>query len=201
VLIALVQNSSITSRLAWTLSRAAGLTALAIMIVVVILGLLSAGRVWARLGHPEWKKRAIAWHRPLAWVGLCSVILHVGLLYFDPWLKPGLKGLLLPFTMHKLSSRWWVTLGWLALWTMGFVIASFYQRRKLKSVPGGWKALHRLGWITGVLIIVHALGSGTDLKSGWPRDIVLTFALGSTVLFLVRLIFWRGDSTQSPSRT
>lgn len=188
-------------RLPWLLSRAAGLTALTVMIIVVLLGLLSAGKVWARLGHPGWKKRAIAWHIPLAWVGLSAVVLHVGLLYFDPWLKPGLSGLLAPFTIHKLSSRWWVTLGAVALWTIVIVILSFYRRRQIGFVPGGWKTIHRLGWLSGLLIILHSLGSGTELQSGWARWVVLGLALNLFVVWMIRIIFWRSDSTIQSSRT
>jgi hypothetical protein len=194
-------SSSVTSdRLPWLISRGAGLTALVIMMIVVLLGLMSAGRVWSMLGRPQWKAKAIAWHRPLAWTGLTAVLIHVGLLYFDPWLKPGVQGLMAPFTLHRLPTRWWVEMGALALWASVFTLLSFYARRSLRDMPGGWKGVHRLGWLAGTLILVHAMGSGTDLKHGWPRDAMIVLISVVALTFFMRLRLAKASPTASKSR-
>jgi len=187
-------------RLPWLLSRAAGLTALGVMVVVVILGLLSAGKVWARIGRPRWKAKAIAWHQPLAWTGLGAIILHVSLLYFDPWLKPGIRGLLAPFTLHKLPTRWWAELGTVSLLLIVMTIISFYARRSMKDIPGGWKTVHKLGWLAGTFILLHALGSGTELAHGWPRTVVLGIAGLLAIVFGLRLALGR-KTASAASRT
>lgn len=139
----------------WLAARATGVTALVLLTVMVVLGIL--------LSHPEqaqWKqaKRIYPWHETL-WVFVISFLLvHVAAIILDPYANVSIVGAVLPGLSKYRTVP--VALGSIGLYA---VIVTGATARWTRILPSGfWLKLHRfavvalgLGWIHGVL-------SGTD---------------------------------------
>jgi hypothetical protein len=80
----------------WLASRSAGIVAIVLVTVAVIAGLLLGGRMTRRPGMAKVVKTV---HEQAALTGLVAIAVHALTLVADPWLKPGVVGVLVPFTM------------------------------------------------------------------------------------------------------
>ena len=144
----------------WLASRAFGIVAMVLVSLSVGVGLALAGRMGRRPGLPAQLKRL---HESLALAGLIAIALHGLLLLGDPYLRPGLAGIALPFALA--SQPLWTGVGIIAGWLAAIVGLSFYVRRWIGVAV--WRWLHR--WTLGVYLLglAHTLGSGTDARSVW----------------------------------
>jgi sulfoxide reductase heme-binding subunit YedZ len=159
----------------WLLSRSAGLVALALITLSVTVGLLMAGRVMRK---PGLNKVLSGAHEQLALAGLIAIAVHMLTLMGDPFLRPGVRGILVPFTMSHRPA--FTGLGILAFYLAALLGLSFYARRRIG--PRLWRKLHRATIAVYVLAVVHTLGAGTDASAPWLR--VFMLATGAPVLFL-----------------
>jgi sulfoxide reductase heme-binding subunit YedZ len=141
----------------WLASRAAGIVGFLALGIVAVLGLLSA----LKLFSPKTNARLRPYHERLALTGLGAIAVHGTLLLADPWLDPGVRGLLIPFTM---GYRPFATgLGVIAFYALCAFGLSFYQRRRIG--PRRWRSAHRFASLAFVLGGLHALLAGTDARS------------------------------------
>lgn len=162
----------------WLASRATGIVALLAISGAVSLGLLLASREHRR---PGFAAAAVALHEHLAVAGLLSAAVHAVTLLGDPFLRPGLSGILVPFTIDHRPA--YVAAGIVAL-VLGCLLGlTFYVRRRIGARR--WRSAHRAVVVVYLLAVVHALGAGTDAGSPWLRVIVL--AAGAPVLYTALL--------------
>lgn len=142
----------------WTISRAAGVTALLAASGSVALGLaIATRRITARPGELK------TVHEALSLATMVAIVVHAGALLFDPWLRPSLADLLVPFVgAHE---PFWTGVGIIAGWTMIALGLTYYVRGRIG--PQRWKRLHRFAALGWVLSVAHALGAGTDAGAGW----------------------------------
>lgn len=162
----------------WIVSRAAGLTALLAVTASVLLGLLMATKI---LRRPKLGRTLMSLHEHTAIAGLVAIAVHGVTLLGDPWLRPGLTGLLVPFTM---SYRPLATgAGVVAAFLAALLGLSFYLRRRIGAKL--WRRAHR--WTIGVYVlgVAHTLGAGTDASTPWLR--LTLVATGAPILFLTVL--------------
>ncbi|WP_445149225.1 hypothetical protein [Baekduia sp. Peel2402] len=151
----------------WLASRAAGIVGFIALGLVAVLGLLSALKVFS----PKTNARLKPYHERLALTGLGAIAAHGLLLLADPWLNPGVTGLLIPFTM---GYRPFATgLGILAFYCLCAFGLSYYQRRRIG--PRRWRSAHRFASIAFVLGGIHALLAGTDAGSPLLLGIITGF--------------------------
>lgn len=163
----------------WLAGRSAGLVAMLLVTLSVILGLAMAARVL-----PARRRRgAIALHQHLALIGLGAIAAHGLLLALDPWLKAGPKGILVPFAIGYRPL--WTGLGIIGGYLAAILGLSFYVRRRLG--PGLWRRMHRFTVVVYVLALAHALGSGTDASIPAVRYGMLASTLPVLFLFALRL--------------
>jgi sulfoxide reductase heme-binding subunit YedZ len=163
----------------WLASRAAGITALVLVSVAVILGLYMAGNLGTRPGY----KRVLAkLHEQIAVAALIAIPLHGFLLLGDHWLRPGVTGVLVPFTMDYRPL--WTGLGIVGAYLAALLGLTFYFRRRIGAAR--WRRAHRLIAVVYVLGAVHALGAGTDGAGIWLRGIVVASAVPIVVLLVLR---------------
>lgn len=164
----------------WLASRAAGVVALVLLSISVLIGLALAGGV---AGPPAVRRRLRFSHEHIAVSALVATAVHGALLLGDPWLRPGLAGVLVPFALRyrPLFTGLGVVAGELAV-ALGL---SFYARRRIGARR--WRRLHRLTPAVYALAVVHVLGAGTDAHSRWLAAIVLAPAVVATTLLAVRL--------------
>jgi sulfoxide reductase heme-binding subunit YedZ len=130
-------------------------------------------------------------HEHLALVGLVAIAVHAITLLGDRWLKPGLTGLLVPFTMSYRPE--FTGLGIIAAYLAAILGLSFYVRRRVGTKR--WRSLHRLTLLVYVLGVIHVLGAGTDASTPWLQAILLV--TGAPILFLALLRWLPGGAPAS----
>ncbi len=151
----------------WLASRAAGIVGFTALGIVSILGLVSA----LKLVKPATAARMRPWHERLAITGLVAIAAHGLLLLADPWLHPGVTGVLVPFTMGYRPL--WTGLGIIAFYCLAAFGLSFYQRRRIGARR--WRSAHRFASLAFVLGGIHALMAGTDARSPLLLGLILGF--------------------------
>lgn len=156
-----------TQQIFWIASRSLGIVAIVLLAISVSLGLAMSGRVARRPGLPGKVKRL---HEAMTLVTLGLIVAHAGVLLADGWLRPGLAGITLPFQLgyRPLWTGTGIIAGWLAL----IVGLSFYARRRIGVAT--WRWLHRFTLAVYALALTHAVGAGTDGRSGWMIAMLTT---------------------------
>jgi sulfoxide reductase heme-binding subunit YedZ len=132
-------------------------------------GLALAGRVSTAPGAGA---RIKTFHEALALTGLVAIVAHGALLLGDDWLRPGVRGILLPFALG--NQPIWTGLGVIAGWLAAIIGLSFYVRRWIGVAA--WRWLHRWTLLVYGLGLVHTLGSGTDAGEPWLLAVLLATA-------------------------
>jgi methionine sulfoxide reductase heme-binding subunit len=175
----------------WLASRSAGLVAFALLTAVTVLGLLSVLRV----AGPKTAKLLRPWHERLALAALACIGAHGLFLLFDGWLKPGVTGILVPFTMGYRPL--WTGLGIIGAYVIAALSLSFYVRRRIGA--SRWRNAHRLAPVGFVLIFLHVLMAGTDARTVW----LLAMAVGAMIAvgLLLGLRIAKEPRRQTPTRS
>jgi methionine sulfoxide reductase heme-binding subunit len=181
-----------THHLFWLSSRAFGVVALVLVSLSVSFGLALAGGVARRPGLPKRLKNV---HESLALAGLIAIALHGLLLLGDSYLKPGLVGITVPFTLSV--NPVWNGLGVIAGWMSAVIVGSFYVRRRIGVKV--WRWLHRWTFAVYGLAVVHTLGSGTDAGSVWLLAIMALPAVPIAILGVSRVLGISAPWTTTPS--
>ncbi len=164
----------------WTTSRASGIAALLCASLSIVAGLLMALRSVA-LRHRRVELRAVHEALAVATFGLLAV--HAVSLFFDPVLRPGLAGILVPFAAgyERIGSA----LGQLAANGMLGLGLTFYLRRHIGSQRR--RRAHRAIPVFWLLAVGHGLLIGTDAGSWWFVLVLAGPVLASTGLLAQRL--------------
>jgi sulfoxide reductase heme-binding subunit YedZ len=155
--------------------------ALVLVTASVGLGLTMASKIVRRRGIAPRLARV---HEQTALAGLVAITVHGATLLADPWLHPGVSGVLVPFTMgyRPLFTGLGVVAGYLA----ALLGLSFYARRRIGARL--WRKLHRATVLVWALGVVHALGAGSDAGTPWLRGFVLATGVPIVVLFAIRML-------------
>jgi methionine sulfoxide reductase heme-binding subunit len=174
----------------WLASRSAGLLALMLVTLSVTLGLAMAARVIP----VSLRRDAVRVHQHLALLALAFIAAHGLLLLPDPWLKPGLQGVAVPFAIAYRPA--WTGIGILGGYLALVLGLSFYVRRRIGV--RAWRRLHRLTVLVYASGLLHALGSGTDAAIPAVRLALLASCL--PILFLLVLRLHRGRRRAAGAR-
>jgi sulfoxide reductase heme-binding subunit YedZ len=167
----------------WALGRGNGIVALAFLTLSVALGVASrSGR--QLLALPRFGIADV--HRFVALAATLFVLLHLGLLFFDPYAKLRVVDFVVPFLGAYRPL-------WQGLGTVGFdllivVILTSLLRHRL-----GLRLFRAVHWSTYLLwpvAMAHALGNGSDTGAIWFQ----AFA-GCCGLLVVAVLIWRLRST------
>ncbi len=136
------------------------------------------------LRRPGVGRTLMCLHEHVALVGLAAIVVHGLALLGDPWLRPGIGGLAIPFAM---SYRPMFTgLGIVAGYLAALLGLSFYARRRIGVKL--WRKLHRATLLVWALGIVHTLGAGSDAATPWLRAFVLAPAIPIVYLTVLRFL-------------
>ncbi len=148
----------------------------------------------ARAVPPTWRRDAVRLHQHLALIALGAIAAHGLLLAADPWLKAGVKGIVVPFAIGYRPL--WTGLGIVGGYLAAILALSFYVRRRIGVRL--WRRMHRFTVVVYVLALAHSLGSGTDASIPLVRDAMLASTLPVLFLFALRLQRSRGRAGASP---
>jgi sulfoxide reductase heme-binding subunit YedZ len=173
----------------WIVSRSSGIVAFVLVTISVFLGLTMAGKPVRR---PGFNCALKALHEQTALAALIAIGVHGLAILADPWLKPGVAGVTVPFAigLHRFS----IGLGILAAYLAVLLGLSFYFRRQIG--PRRWRQAHRATLAVYVLGLVHALGAGSD--SGSP--LFLLWVLGSGIPIALLLVYRLGAGRRAERR-
>jgi hypothetical protein len=133
----------------------------------------------------------------IALIALVAIAVHGLALLGDHWLKPGLRGIAVPFAISYRAH--FTGLGVIAGYLAVLVGPSFYLRRRIGARR--WRQLHRATVIVWILAVIHTLGAGSDGTTMWLRGVVL--GSGIPIVYLMALRVLQGDTRvrRAPSRT
>jgi sulfoxide reductase heme-binding subunit YedZ len=176
----------------WLASRAAGIVGFVALGIVSILGLVSA----LKLVKPATAARLRPYHERLAITGLVAIAAHGLLLLGDSYLKPGLTGIAIPFTLDYRPL--WTGIGIIAFYCLAAFGLSFYQRRRIGARR--WRSAHRFASAAFVLGGLHALMAGSDARSPLLLGIIIGFAVIIIALGAARALGLPAKKKPAPKR-
>lgn len=176
-------------KLAWHLTRSAGISAYLLLCASMVWGLFVSGQ------HvKDWSPGTLSltMHTAIAWLALILGFSHALLLLGDTYFSYTLADVLVPFMGPYRPLA--VGLGTLALWLTLVVTLSFQVKRRIGH--RAWKWIHVTSYGAFGMVTLHGLTAGTD--SG-----LLGFRLliGFAVLLVVLLLGIRmGRAQARPAR-
>jgi sulfoxide reductase heme-binding subunit YedZ len=167
----------------WYVTRASGMVAAVLLLLLIISGIGQVTGLTYRLVEP-----LAAWslHRALAISLGVSILMHGTTLLFDKYVPFSILQVLVPFTSHYTPATiagmhlgsLYVAFGLLAAYAAAIVIIS--SLLWMDKRPRTWRALHYTGYLLVLLVFLHGLYLGTDLKHGLPR--LLWYGFGVIIL-------------------
>lgn len=167
----------------WYVARGAGMTAAALLVLLIIsgIGLVTGFTYW--LLEP-----VMAWsvHRAIAIAFIVSGFIHVFSLLFDRYVGFSVWQLIVPFTSHYdpvAIDGFHVGSLYVALGVIGMYVACVIVWTSLfwsGKRPRAWRTLHYLSYALVAMVFFHALFLGTDLQHGFLRTLWLL--LGSIIV-------------------
>lgn len=165
----------------WLISRAAGILALVLISLSVVMGLTMATKV---LRRPATKRVVNKLHEHVALAALSALAVHGLSLLGDPWLNPGLRGIAVPFAMsyRPLFTGVGIIGGYVAV----LLGPSFYLRRRIGARR--WRKFHSLIVIAWLMSAVHAIGAGSDGHKAWLEAVVVAPVIPIIYLLVVRVL-------------
>ncbi len=177
-------------KLAWHLTRSAGISAYLLLFASIVWGLFISGQ------HVKnWSPGTLSltMHTAIAWLALILGFTHALLLLGDTYFSYTLSDILVPFggPYRPLA----VGLGTLALWLTLAVTLSFQVKRRIGH--RAWRWIHMSSYGAFGMVTVHGLTAGTDSTLFGFR-----LMLGGAVLLVVLLLGIRmGKAQARPARS
>src|SRR5262249_5158119 len=163
----------------WLAARSAGLVAYGLVGASTLLGLLQTTRSFA----PRRRMALRPLHEALAVCAVVAIALHAAFLLADPWLRPGLAGILIPF-----ASPWRplaVAFGIGAAYLVLLLGPTYYLRHRVGAKR--WRAVHAFVPAAYVLATLHVVLAGSDASTVWLRFMVGALTAPIPVLAGLRL--------------
>jgi len=173
------RSAAVIDQALWALGRGTGITALAFMTVALFLGIATrSGRPLVML--PRFAVADV--HRFASLAGTLLVVLHIALLFFDPYAQLRLVAFIVPFL--GAYRPLWLGLGTLVFDLLAVVMVTSLLRHRLGVRV--FRAVHWATYAVWPVAMAHALGNGTDAGHGW----FLLFA-GCCAVTVCRALLWR----------
>jgi predicted ferric reductase len=168
----------------WYLTRAAAVSAYALLSLTAILGLLRSLARARAVRTPSMLVLLDDTHQFSALLAAAFVALHLLTLALDPFLPFSLRNLLVPIAEPYRAFA--TDLGVLALYVIAIVLVSSWLRHHLSY--GFWRNLHFLSFIAFVLVTVHGLLAGRDAGRPWMTALYVVAGASVGVLTVMRLV-------------
>ncbi len=176
----------------WYITRAAGFVAAGLLVLLMLSGIGQVTGIIYRYIEPI---KVWAIHKALA-IALCvSIVLHVGFLLIDKYLPFNVAQILVPFVSTYNNGvalgvlplgALAVTFGVLAMYGVVVVVASALGWINKNRT---WRKLHYISYAVIILVLLHGVYVGTDLKYGVFRDAWI--GVGVVILLAIIVRLWR----------
>lgn len=176
----------------WYTARAAGFVAAGLLILLMLSGIGHVTGLTYRVLSPV---KAWAVHKAMALTLCVSIAVHVLALLASHVVTASFLQTLVPFAVRytngvpvfglRLTP---LAAGFGALAMYGVVIVVLSSLGWIETRRGAWRLLHYLSYVVMLLVFVHAIGVGTDLRHGIVRLIwiglgfIVALAIASRLL-------------------
>ncbi len=177
----------------WLVSRASGIVAVVLISLSVLMGLAMATRA---IRSPGCKRAIARLHEHVALVALLAIALHGVALLGDHWLKPGWRGITVPFALSYRPA--FTGIGIIAGYLAVLLGPSFYLRRRIGARR--WRKLHRATALVWALSVIHTLGAGSDGHAYWLQCVVIVTGVPIVYLLVVRVLQGNPRKAHAPER-
>ncbi|HEX4169878.1 MAG TPA: ferric reductase-like transmembrane domain-containing protein [Bryobacteraceae bacterium] len=147
------------------LSSYAGLTAMILLTVNILLGLILSTRYNPpRRWWPYGRRRVFDIHNWTAYIALGLVVLHPVLLLFSATAKFHVPDIILP--LNSPGQRLYNCFGAAAFYLVCFVVTTSYLRKRMTF--RFWKAFHYVAYAAGAMLFLHGIIIDPNLKKQSP---------------------------------
>lgn len=161
----------------WYIVRASALIGFLLLYISIFVGTISClpgiRKYFLRL-------RSLNLHCWISLQALLFALVHGVALLFHQYIKFSFADVFVPF--HSSFEPTLVGLGTIGFYLMLILVVTSYARKYISQKF--WRAVHFLNIGLYIMVIIHALYLGTDLKSGTLREIFI-WANGLLILLLV----------------
>jgi methionine sulfoxide reductase heme-binding subunit len=144
----------------WYLTRATGAVALVLLTISVVLGVVNVRR-FATPGTPRFVIDGC--HRTASLLVCVLLAIHIGTSVLDGYAPIRLADAVIPFT--GTYRPLWLGLGALAFDLLIALVVTSLARARLGA--RAWRAVHWLAYACWPVAMLHGLGTGSDVRSGW----------------------------------
>lgn len=175
----------------WYTVRGTGLAGLVLLIGLMVMGIGHATGLTYKFIEPV---KAWAIHKAIGVMLLVAIGLHIIALYFDSFVSFSIANILLPFSSRYTNGidlfglslgALAVTSGILAMYGAVLVVAS--SLGWIDSKKPLWRKLHYASYVILPLVLIHALGTGSDFKDGLARLSTLGLTIFMALMVASRL--------------
>jgi preprotein translocase subunit SecG len=150
----------------WYLTRATGAVALILLTLSVVLGVLDVERVTTK--HvPRFVIDGA--HRTTSLLAVAFLVVHIVTSVLDSFVSISLLQAVIPFIGSY--RPFWLGLGAVAFDLVIALVLTSLARRFLGYRT--WRMTHWLAYACWPIALLHGLGTGSDIKSGWMLGISL----------------------------
>jgi sulfoxide reductase heme-binding subunit YedZ len=164
----------------WYLTRASGTVSLILLTVALVIGIMSIGRVQSQ----RWPRFVIdGVHRSSSLLAVAFLAIHVATTVLDSFAPVSLLDAIVPFAGAYRPV--WLGLGAVALDLLLAVTITSVLRQRLGHRL--WRAIHWLAYATWPIAVVHALGTGSDVRLVWLQLVCAVCALAVIGAVLARV--------------
>lgn len=155
---------------------------------ILVLGIITSMR-WSAREWPRFLSQAL--HRNLSLIVLVFLFIHIVTSVVDPFAGIAILNTVAPFTGDYRPL--WIGLGVLSTEVLVALTITSLLRHRIGFTT--WRVVHWLAYACWPLAVLHTLGTGSDVRSGW--------AIGATLICVgavVAAIAWRlfGDGARVP---
>jgi methionine sulfoxide reductase heme-binding subunit len=163
----------------WYLARSTGAVSLVLLSGAVVLGGLDVQRI----STPSWPRFIVdALHRNVSLLAIVFLLLHILTSVLDSFASISLIDANVPFVGSY--RPFWLGLGALSFDLLLAVTVTSLLRQRVGF--RAWRTVHWLTYASWPVALLHALGTGSDVKSTWL--LILSLVCLATVLATV---LWR----------
>ena len=177
-----------SAKVLWYLTRGTGVVALILLTASVVLGVLSSTRLQTRR-LPRFLVSGL--HRNLTLLAVAFLGVHIVSTVADGFVPIGFKDAVLPFVSAYRPI--WLGLGAVAFDLLLALIVTSLLRARMGL--RAWRVIHWLAYASLPVALVHALGTGSDARTGWLG----LLALGCTGAVVLSVLWRVGAARGQPA--
>ena len=173
-----------SGELLWYLSRATGAAATVLLTLVVVLGVVTAGR---RSPQGPGATVVLGMHRWVSLGALVFLAVHIATAILDGYVTIGWLAVLVPFTSPYLTLL--VGLGTIALDLLAVVLVTSYLRHRMPE--RAWRGVHWASYAMWAFAVLHGYLMGT------ADEPLLRWATATCGIAGAAAIVWRAFGTSA----